>query len=115
MTFVAAWPIRPPRGGSDTRERDQKMNAHEHTDDVIKRLSRIEGHIRGIKKMLEEGQPCDQVLLQLSAVRAALNKATKILLEDHFDHCLLNKNKDKALEKELIEFRKTFDGIFSLK
>jgi len=56
--------------------------------------------------MLEDGQSCDQVLLQLSAVRAALNKATKILLEDHFDNCVLNKNKDKALEKELMEFRK---------
>jgi DNA-binding FrmR family transcriptional regulator len=92
-----------------------KMDTHEHTDEVIKRLSKIEGHIRGIKKMLEDGQSCDQVLLQLSAVRSALNKATKILLADHFDHCVLNKNKDKALEKELIEFRKTFDGFLSLK
>lgn len=55
------------------------------------------------------------MILQLSAVRAALNKATKILLEDHFDHCVLNKNKDKALERELMEFRKTFDGVLSLK
>ena len=89
-----------------------KMNTHEHNDDVIKRLSRIEGHVRGIKKMLEDGQSCDQVLLQLSAVRAALNKATKILLEDHFDNCVLHKNKDKVLEKELMEFRKTFDAKF---
>lgn len=92
-----------------------KTNTHEHVEEVIKRLSRIEGHVRGIKKMLEDGQPCDQVLLQMSAVRAALNKATKILIEDHFDHCLLDKNKDKDLEKELLEFRKTFDGIFSFK
>ena len=92
-----------------------KMNTHEHTSEVVKRLSRIEGHIRGIKKMLEDGQSCDQVLLQLSAVKAALSKATKILLEDHFDNCLLDKNKDKALEKKLIEFRKIFDGFLSLK
>jgi DNA-binding FrmR family transcriptional regulator len=92
-----------------------KIDNHEHTDDVVKRLSRIEGHIRGIKKMLEDGRSCDQILLQLSAVKAALNKATKILLEDHFDHCVINKNKDKTLEKELIEFRKTFDGFLSLK
>ena len=92
-----------------------KNDAREHTDEVIKRLSKIEGHIRGIKKMLEEGKSCDQVLLQLSAVRSALNRATKILIEDHFDHCVLNKNKDKALEKELIEFRKTFYGFLTLK
>lgn len=92
-----------------------KMNTHEHTNDVVQRLSRIEGHIRGIKKMLEDGKSCDQVLLQLSAVKAALNKATRILLEDHFDNCVLDKNKDKALEKELMEFRKIFDGFLSLK
>lgn len=91
-----------------------KTIKHEHTVDVIKRLSRIEGHIRGVKKMLEEDQPCEQVLLQLSAVRAALNKATKILLEDHFDNCVLSKNKDKALEKELTEFRKTFEGFLNI-
>ncbi|HOI75535.1 MAG TPA: metal-sensitive transcriptional regulator [Syntrophales bacterium] len=91
------------------------MGTHEHTDEVVKRLSKIEGHIRGIKKMIEDGQSCDQVLLQLSAVRAALNKATKILLEDHFDQCVLNKNKDKDLEKELMEFRKTIEGFLNLK
>lgn len=88
-----------------------KTVKHEHTVEVVQRLSRIEGHIRGIKKMLEEDQSCDQVLLQLSAVRAALNKATKILLEDHFDNCVISKNKDRALEKELMEFRKTFDNF----
>lgn len=65
--------------------------------------------------MLEDGQSCDQVLLQLSAVKAALNKATKILLEDHFDNCVVHKNKDKDLEKELIEFRKIFNGFLNLK
>ncbi len=92
-----------------------KTNEHKHIEEVVKRLSRIEGHVRGIKKMLENGQSCDQVLMQMAAVRAAFNKATKILLEDHFDHCLLEKNRDKNLEKELLEFRKTFDGIFNLK
>lgn len=84
---------------------------HEHIEEVIVRLSRIEGHVRGIKKMLEEGKPCDQVLLQMSAVRAALNKATRLLLEDHFDHCVLEKNKDQGLAKELKEFRKVLDGF----
>ena len=92
-----------------------KNYIHEHTDEVIKRLSRIEGHIRGIKTMLEDGQSCEQILLQLSAVKAALNKATKIMLEGHYDNCVLGKNKDKAFEKELRAFRKTFAGLLSLK
>jgi CsoR family transcriptional regulator, copper-sensing transcriptional repressor len=86
---------------------------HEHIDEVVTRLSKIEGHIRGIKKMLEDGQPCDQVLVQMSAVRSALNKATRILLEDHFDHCVLGKNKDRTLDKELKEFRKVLDGFLA--
>ncbi len=89
------------------------MDTHEHVEEVVTRLSKIEGHIRGIKKMLEEGQPCDQVLIQMSAVRSALNKATKILLEDHFDHCVLDKNTDKTLDKELKEFRKVLDGFLA--
>lgn len=92
-------------------KKTKEMDHHEHTEEVVARLSRIEGHIRGIKRMLEEGQPCDQVLFQMSAVRAALNKATKLLLEDHFDHCVLEKNKDQDLEKELKEFRKVLDGF----
>lgn len=89
------------------------MNEHKHVDEVISRLSKIEGHVRGIKKMLEEGKPCDEVLIQFSAVRAALSKASKILLEDHFDHCVMRKVKDKALEEELIEFKKALDKFIN--
>lgn len=84
---------------------------HEHTEEVITRLSKIEGHIRSIKKMLEDGKPCDQVLIQLAAVKSAVNGATKVLLEDHFDHCLISKNRDKALGNELEEFRKILGGF----
>lgn len=89
------------------------MEKHEHIDDVINRLSKIEGHIRGIKKMLEEGKPCDQVLMQFSAVKAALTNTSKILLEDHFNHCVMGKVKNKDLEHELIEFKKVFDKFIS--
>ena len=89
------------------------MEQHKNINDVIGRLSKIEGHIRGIKKMLEEGKPCDEVLLQFSAVRAALNKASKILLEDHFDHCVMGKVTDKNLESELTEFKKALDKFIN--
>jgi CsoR family transcriptional regulator, copper-sensing transcriptional repressor len=89
------------------------MKEHIHIEDVISRLSKIEGHVRGIKKMLEEGKPCDEVLIQFSAVKAALSKASKILLEDHFDHCVMGKVTDKDLEKELIEFKKALDKFIN--
>ena len=52
------------------------------------RLSRIEGHVRGVKRMLAEHASCDNLLIQLSAVRAAVNKATARLLENHMETCV---------------------------
>lgn len=52
------------------------------------RLSRIEGHVRGIKRMLAEHASCEDLLIQLSAVRAALNQATARLLENHIETCV---------------------------
>ncbi len=52
------------------------------------RLSRIEGHVRGVKRMLGEHKSCEDLLLQLSAVRAAINQATARLLENHLETCV---------------------------
>ena len=61
---------------------------HTQTSLVINRLSRIEGHVRAIKRMIEEGQPCPDVLIQLAAVRSAVKKAAQVVLEDHVESCL---------------------------
>lgn len=57
-------------------------------EDLQNRLSRIEGHVRGIKRMLAEHSSCEDLLIQLSAVRSALNQATARLLENHMDTCV---------------------------
>ncbi len=94
-------------------KKEGHMEGHKHIADVITRLSKIEGHIRGIKKMLEEEKSCEDVLIQFSAVRAALSKASKILLEDHFEHCVMGKVKDKELEEKLLEFKKALDKFIN--
>lgn len=66
------------------------MGHHKHNKQVIERLSGIEGHIRGIKKMMEEGKDCDDVLIQLSAVQAGIKSLSIIILQDHLDHCILD-------------------------
>lgn len=53
------------------------------------RLSRIEGQVRGVKKMLEEHQSCDEILVQLAAIRNAVNGAARQLLEGHMETCVL--------------------------
>ena len=62
---------------------------HKRTRGVLNRLSRIEGHIRSIRIMVEEGRDCSDVLTQISAVRSAIEAAGKVVLEDHLESCLL--------------------------
>ncbi len=57
-------------------------------EELQNRLSRIEGHVRGVKRMLAAHASCEELLIQLSAVRAALNQATARLFENHMDTCV---------------------------
>lgn len=52
------------------------------------RLSRIEGHVRGVKRMLSEHGTCEDLLLQVSAIRSALNQVQARLLENHMETCV---------------------------
>lgn len=56
--------------------------------DLRERLLRIEGHLRGLRRMLEEHQSCDNIVIQLSAVKAALTQVTIKLVEGHMDTCV---------------------------
>ena len=53
-----------------------------------KRLGRIEGQVRGISKMMEEGRSCIDIVTQISAVRAALRRVEEEVLKDHVAHCV---------------------------
>jgi len=63
---------------------------HENQEGVINRLSRIEGHVRAIKRMVEQDVSCPDVLIQVAAVRSALNSVGRVILEDHLKHCLVD-------------------------
>lgn len=65
-------------------------HTHEHTKAVLNRLSRAIGHMESIKRMVEEGRDCSEVLVQLSAVKAAINNTGKVILQDHIEHCLVD-------------------------
>lgn len=73
--------------------------------DVIVRLRRIEGQIRGIQRMVEEDRACEQMLTQLMAIRASVDQVGLLLMETHIEKCLL---KDlKADPDRLAELRET--------
>ena len=57
--------------------------------EVIRRLKTAEGHLRGIQRMLEEDAYCIDVIRQIQAVQAALNKTNAIILEEHLNSCLI--------------------------
>lgn len=61
---------------------------HENTKAVVNRLARAIGHLESVKRMVESGRDCTDVLIQLAAVRSALNSAAKVILKDHLEHCI---------------------------
>lgn len=65
-------------------------HSHEHTKAVVNRISRAIGHLEAIKRMIENGRDCSEVLIQLSAVKAAINNTGKIILQDHIEHCIVD-------------------------
>jgi DNA-binding FrmR family transcriptional regulator len=58
-------------------------------DEAANRLKTVEGHIAGIRRMMEEGEYCIDVIRQIQAVQSALNKVSKIILEGHMNSCLI--------------------------
>ena len=89
----AAAPTRPapaePRGGAH-RDVDDRFR-HSYTKDraqLLRRLSRIEGQVRGIARMIERDEYCIDILQQTAALRAALDSVSLLVMEDHVDGCM---------------------------
>jgi DNA-binding FrmR family transcriptional regulator len=67
-------------------------HTHTQTKAVVNRLSRAIGHLESVKRMVESGRDCTEVLVQLAAVRSALNSTAKVILKDHLEHCIVDAN-----------------------
>ena len=65
-------------------------HVHENQKAVINRLARAIGHLEKVKRMVEQGEDCSEILIQLAAVRAALNSTGKVILQDHMRHCMVD-------------------------
>ena len=71
-------------------EEYQHVHQHQDTKKIINRMSGAIGHMESIKKMVEEGRDCSEILIQLSAVRSAINNVGRIVLQDHINHCVVD-------------------------
>jgi DNA-binding FrmR family transcriptional regulator len=70
-------------------------------DQLHKRLSRIEGQVRGVQRMVDEDRYCIDVLQQISAIQAALNKVALGLVDDHVRHCIADAAGDQKRRDEM--------------
>jgi DNA-binding FrmR family transcriptional regulator len=78
---------------------------HPHAKEVVNRLSRAAGHLEAVRDMVAAGRDCSEVLIQLAAVRAAVDNAGKLLLRDHLEHCIVDavEHGDRAAVDSLYE------------
>lgn len=89
------------------------VHPHIHSEEslrrIINRLSRIEGHIRGIKTMVQQNTPCPDVLLQIAAVRGALDKVARIVLDEHLTECIGRAAQEGNIELEIEQLKAALD------
>ena len=65
-------------------------HTHQQTQTVVNRIARAIGHLESVKRMVESGRDCSEVLIQLAAVRSALGSVSRIILQDHIEHCVVD-------------------------
>ena len=102
--------------GDEHDHEEEHLHGHTHTHShtqtkaVISRLARAIGHLEAVKKMVENGRDCSEVLVQLAAVRAALGSISKVILKDHMEHCIADAVRDGD-ESAIEELEKAIDQL----
>lgn len=79
--------------------------------DCLSRLSRIEGQVRGVARMIEEQRYCIDILTQMRAIKAALNKVETEILKDHADHCVADAIKSGDAREQTEKFNELVELI----
>ncbi|MDJ0797734.1 MAG: metal-sensitive transcriptional regulator [Calothrix sp. MO_167.B12] len=98
---------------NSTHDHEHSIHPHVHSEEslrkIVNRLSRIEGHIRGIKSMVQQNSPCPDVLLQIAAVRGALDRVARIVLDEHLTECIGRAAQEGDIEVELEQLKAALD------
>lgn len=74
------------------------QHSHPNQKQIINRLSRIIGHTEAIKRMCIEEKECSDILIQIAAVRSALNNVGKLILQEHIEHCVVEAIQNNDVE-----------------
>ena len=94
----------------EEREKEECACRHKYRDpeeekDLIRSLNRIEGQVRGLQRMISQGEYCIDILTQVSAVQSALDSVAVNLLKDHMNHCVVTaaRESDEAAQAKVDE------------
>lgn len=94
------------------------LHPHVHSEEslrqIVNQLSRIEGHVRGIKGMVQQSTPCPDVLIQLAAVRGAIDRVSRIILDEHLTECIGRAAREGNIEEELDQLKAALDRFLPL-
>jgi DNA-binding FrmR family transcriptional regulator len=97
----------------DHLEHHRLEHKHVHSEaslkQIINRLSRIEGHIRGVKTMVAESRPCPEVLVQIAAVKGAIDRVSRLILDEHLTECVARAAKEGNIEAEMEQLKSALD------
>ncbi|MBR8828854.1 MAG: metal-sensing transcriptional repressor [Gomphosphaeria aponina SAG 52.96 = DSM 107014] len=89
------------------------MKNHVHSEEslrqIVNRLSRIEGHIRGIKTMIQDSRSCPEVLIQIAAVRGAIDRVARLILDEHLSECIARAAVEGDIEVEIEQLKSALD------
>jgi DNA-binding FrmR family transcriptional regulator len=78
---------------------------------IINRLKTIKGHIAGIEKMVEDDKSCDEILIQIAAIRSSVNKVGLAILENNAETCIMSTGEDGKVDQE--EVRKVIKSFIN--
>ncbi|MGN0483761.1 MAG: metal-sensing transcriptional repressor [Lachnospiraceae bacterium] len=92
--------------GKDTHEHSHEhshTHTHQETNAKLNRIAKISGHLNAVKKMIEDGRDCSEVLIQLSAIDSSIRSLSRLILKDHISTCIVDavKTNDQEAIDEL--------------
>lgn len=92
-------------------ENKHHHSGHKHRKSVVNRLARIEGHVRSVKQMASDERDCSEILLQIAAIRKALDNTAKLVLTDHMETCLVDAVHNGNEEEVITDIKKALDNF----
>jgi DNA-binding FrmR family transcriptional regulator len=87
------------------------MSSAEARDNLMKRLQRVEGQVRGVCNMVEEERDCQDILIQLAAIRGALHQISVMVVEEYAVHCLTDPNADSPSSEAVTKLIRTLSQL----